>query len=72
VSVEEKRERVGGWKVGVCNVHVLFVNHPTGKRDTWLYGSHTSQRYKARSSGRWRQSERYFYVYMYVDKRTVC
>lgn len=36
-----ERERVGGWKVGVCcGVHVLFVNRPAGKKgDTWFYST---------------------------------
>lgn len=34
-------------------VYVLFVNHPSGRRDTWLYSSPSTQGYKARSIGRW-------------------
>lgn len=47
--MRESRRVEGG---SVYSVHVLFVNHPTGKRDTWLYSSQSTQGYKARSGGR--------------------
>lgn len=65
MSVEEKCESVGGWKVGVCcAVHVLFVNRPAGKkRDTWSYStSHPGTQSKVRwevargGGGRWAEA----------------
>ena len=35
----------------VYSVHVLFVNHPPGKRDTRLYSCQSTKGHKARSGG---------------------
>lgn len=59
MSVEEKCESVGGWKVGVCcAVHVLFVNRPAGRKGTLGSIAPATQGHKARSGGRWREEER--------------